>query len=128
MLRKGQRVRDLIDSVFYQNGIIPNIVLETSNPDPAFQASNSGIGVSFMNSAYISGIRCKNKLLSDDLGIKLSESFVNCLYIDNNNLNYFHIGDTVCKTEYSAVYVAKDQLSPSALALLNTLEDFYKYR
>lgn len=55
LLKKGDRIRTILDSYFKKNHITPHIVLETSNIQTAFALAQSGMGIAVYPEMFLRG-------------------------------------------------------------------------
>lgn len=100
LLEQSRGLRRITDEIFISHSIKPNIVLETSNAESAFQLANSGIGLTIVPEEII-----KNKLDAKSM--------------------YYTIGNPAYTFNVVVTYNKDKILSPSANAFLNIAKKVY---
>ena len=103
LIEPQNKFRILANTLFSQAGIVPNVLLETSNIFTAYKMAAAGCGLSFM-----------------------SEGLIN-LFDQHKATKIYSTGDLPIILEMGVIYQDMEQISPLAGALLDVIEDTISY-
>ena len=102
LLHKEQRIRQLSDMLFSEAGISPQVVWELSSATTTYKLATKGLGICILTANYH----------------------------DNNfpdTVNTYSVGTPPLVSNIVAAYLKKENLSKSALAMLDTIIETYPY-